>query len=175
MGTLTPGPAQGSPCPAIGRRPSVGLSVGLSGSEDGFLGRVPAGGRGGDSSSRIARPGGKVRPGGGGGARRGEARRGGGALRAATQGSEGGGPGAPESAVMSAYNPLSPWRKCHSELPEYCGSAMPGIYLDKRTQQVCSSPATDGMGDGRTRVNVGAAAPSPVGPTLSASRMVGRF
>ena len=68
MGTLTPGPAQGSPCPAIGRRLSVGLSVGLSGSEEGFLGRVPAGGRGGDSSSRIARPGGKVRPGGGGGA-----------------------------------------------------------------------------------------------------------
>lgn len=147
MGTLTPGPAQGSPCPAIGRRPSVGLSVGVRG-----LLRWPRSGRGKGRGFEFldCEAGGKVRPGGGGGARRGEVRRGGEALRTATQGSEGGGPGALESAVMSAYNPLCPWRKCHPELPEYSGSAIPGIYLDKRTQQVRTSPAIDGMGDGTT-------------------------
>ena len=112
----------------------------------------PRSGRGKRRGFELAagEAGGKVRPGGGGGTRRGEARRDGGALRAAAQGSEEGGPGAPESAVTSAYNPLSPWRKCLPELPEICGSAIPGIYLDKRTQQVCTSPATCGMGDGRT-------------------------
>lgn len=63
-----------------------------------------------------------------GGARRDETR-----LREAPTGSWGGDPPAPESAVAPPGNPPGPRKKCHPELPEYCGTAILGIDPNERT------------------------------------------